>query len=117
MEKPVVLCISRDHGLGATRELLLRGLGCAVVSVIGLDDGIQACAECKADLLIIGHSMTAEQKRQIISTFRTSSRAPVLSLLAPGQMKLPEADAGVRGDDYDSLVAAIRGLLPSPNSC
>jgi DNA-binding NtrC family response regulator len=114
MKKPTVLCVSADIVLAATRELLLSRAGCEVISILGAADGIMACSNCKADLLVIGHSVPRPDKQQVITAFRKSSKAPIISLLAPHQQKLPEATFGIDGGEPDALVEAVRSLTSAP---
>ncbi|SRR5579883_292402 len=97
-----VICISWDRFLSESRELLLKHAGYEVLSAAYENGARRACKQ-DADLLILGHSVPQEEKRWIIECFRQHSNAPVLSLLAPWQQKLPEATYGVHSNPEDFL--------------
>lgn len=106
-----VLCVSWDPALAETRKLMLEKAGVGVVSVLQTDDPLPACGDTPPQLLILGQSVPRDHKRRIISAFRRQCSAPVLSLLAQNQKKLPEADYGAEIQDPSELIAVVRGIL------
>jgi hypothetical protein len=61
--------------------------------------------------MFLGHSMPPDEKRKLIKCFRQHNEAPVLSLLSPGQEKLPEATFGVESWNPQDLVEVIEKIL------
>ena len=105
-----VLCVSWEDSLAITRILLLRQAGYRVISAVGAE--AQSCCAENADLMVLGHSVPQEQKRVLIEAFRQHSAAPVLSLLRPGQRKLPEATFGVEAIGPEDFIRAVKEILP-----
>jgi len=109
-EAKKVVCVSWVPELAATRELLLRAAGYAVISVLGRRDFSKLESTSNADLLILSHSVPREEKLQALIAFRRSCRAPVLSLLGHFQRPLPGVDYAVEaynpGEFIDAVAAA-----------
>lgn len=84
--------------------------GFKVTSALGKQEAAAKC-KTKADLLVLGHSVPRDEKSSIIDCFRKYSSAPVLSLLRPGQTKLPEADYGVEASNPDDFVRTVGHIL------
>jgi hypothetical protein len=80
------------------------------VSALGKQEGLDSCRE-NADLMILGHSVPREEKRSLVDCFRQHSGAPVLSLLAPGEDKIPEANFGVESSSPEDFVKAVQQIL------
>lgn len=105
-----VLCVSWNPSLASTRERLLAHAGYRVISAFGEKEAASAC-HAKADLLVLGHSVPRDKKEAIIKCFREHSQVPILSLLRPGQDKLPEADFGVEALNPADFVQAVQTIL------
>ena len=105
-----VLCISWDGKLAREREQLFEDAGCLVRSAVG-PQAEELVENEDGDLLVLGHSVPREEKRRFIRIFRRHSSAPVLSLLVPGQERLPEATLGFPGDDYRNLATIVRHIV------
>jgi CheY-like chemotaxis protein len=105
-----VLLVSWEPNLARTREMLLRGAGYSVTSAVGR---AQAHSQCRsrADLLVLGHSVPAPEKREVIACYRKHSTGPVLSLLRSHQQKLPEADFAVEAFNPADVVGVVRKIL------
>jgi DNA-binding response OmpR family regulator len=108
-----ILCVSWDPALASTREWLLTRAGFQVTSALGRDQAAERCRS-KADLLVLGHSVPREDKSSVIQCFRKFSAAPVLSLLRPGQPKLPEADYGVDASNPQDFLETVSSVLGAP---
>jgi CheY-like chemotaxis protein len=106
-----VLVVSWEPNLARTREMLLRGAGYSVTSAVGRAQAHSQCRS-KADLLILGHSVPASEKKEVIACFRQHSTGPVLSLLRSHQQKLPEADFAVEAFNPADVVRVVRKILP-----
>jgi hypothetical protein len=105
-----VLCVSWNPSLASTREMLIKQAGYRVISALGEEQARSHCRD-KADLLVLGHSVPLDKKQAVIKCFREHSKAPILSLLGPGQDKLPEADFGVEAFDTADVIQAVRSIL------
>jgi DNA-binding response OmpR family regulator len=109
-----VLCVSWNPSLASTRQLMLMQAGYAVISALGREEAALQC-HAKADLLLLGHSVPRDEKQAVIKCFREHSKAPILSLLNPGQDKLPEADVGVEGLSPGNFVREVQKILAGNN--
>ena len=105
-----VLCVSWNPSLASTRERLLAQAGYSVISALGEEEAASRC-QVKADLLVLGHSVPRDKKEAVIKCFREHSQAPILSLLRPGQDKLPEADFAVEAFKPADFVQAVHNIL------
>ena len=105
-----IFCVSWDWNLARSREILFSHYGYKVISATGRQEAMEHCHD-KADLLILGSSVPQEEKRRIIECFRKANDAPVLSLLKPGQTKLPEAEYGVEYMEPELLVRTVQSIL------
>lgn len=105
-----VICISWREDLSLTRQLLLGRLGLRVVSALGHNEGMESCRE-RADLMILGHSVPRDEKISLIDCFRKHSEAPVLSLLQPGEEKVPQANFGVESYQPEVFLNAVQQIL------
>jgi DNA-binding response OmpR family regulator len=106
-----VFCVSWDASLAVTRRMLLSQAGYDVISALGEAEARKFCMR-DADLMVLGHSVPQDQKQIFIEAFRQHSPAPVLSLLRPGQRKLPEATLGLEAIGPEDFIHAVRNILP-----
>ena len=109
-----VLCVSWNPSLASTRERLLAQAGYRVISALGEEEAASRCGT-RADLLVLGHSVPRDKKEAVIKCFREHSQAPVLSLLRPGQDKLPDADFAVEAFNPADFVQAVQTILAGPH--
>jgi DNA-binding response OmpR family regulator len=107
-----VLCVSWDPSLAGTRQMMLMQAGYVVISALGREQAALNC-HAKADLLVLGHSVPRVEKQTVIKCFREHSKAPILSLLAAGQDKLPEADFAVEALNPAAFVKVVKAILPA----
>ena len=61
-----------------------------------------------ADVLILSHSIPRQEKLKALAIFQRNCSAPVLSLLAPHQAKLPGADYAVEAFSPAEFLEAVR---------
>ena len=108
-----VLCVSWNPSLASTRQMLLTQAGYRVISALGEKEAASRCRD-EADLLVLGHSVPRDKKKEVIKCFRQHSQAPILSLLRPGQDKLPETDFAVEAFNPVEFVQAVQAIL-TPN--
>ena len=114
-QSPHILCVSWDPALAESRQLLLSEFGYNVTSVLGHDQSIERCST-KADLLLLGHSVPRNEKQRILDCFRRFNSAPALSLLAPGQDKLPDVEYAAEIFDPQQLMITIQEIIPHRNA-
>ncbi len=105
-----VLCVSWIPGLALTRELLLTQAGYQVISAVGKEEAMSK-RDVKADLLVLGHSLPRDEKLALTQWFKEYSKSPILSLLKPGQDKLPGADVGVEALSPGDFIRAVQKIL------
>ena len=90
--------------------MLLSQAGYIVTSALGKEEAVSKW-DSKVDLLVSGHSLPREEKQTLIEWFRERSKAPILSLLKPGQDKLPGADVGVEAFNPADVIRAVQTML------
>jgi hypothetical protein len=90
----LVLCTGSDEALMQTRKLILEKAGHKVILAKGLPAIEQACAENEFNVVILGQTMVAPEKRRIADLVRRASRsAKILELHKPLTSKaVPDAD-------------------------
>jgi DNA-binding NtrC family response regulator len=86
-----ILSISYEPSLLLTREMLLSDAGFEVTSAKTLRGALECCKKSRFDLVIVGHSIPKEDKRDVVKQIRQLSLAPVLSIRRHGEEPLPEA--------------------------
>lgn len=106
-----VVCVSWESALAQTRQLVLEHAHYRVTSILGQEqlDNLRYITD--ADLLVLGHSVPRNLKQQAIHAFRQHCKAPVLSLLAPNQAKLKEADYGVEASSPADVIQTVQQIL------
>ena len=111
-----VLSISYDLSLLRTRQLLLEQAGFEVVSATEIAHAVEACEKSNSpfDLVILGHSIPYEDKREFITHIKHNSNAPILLLLRPNEMPVEGAAAWVESIDVKQFMAMVHQMLDSP---
>lgn len=108
-----ILSVSYDEPLLKTREMLLQRQGYAVTSALGYIDAIESCKPPQFDLLILGHSIPDNDKKQLMNAFRRIGKAPILALRRHGEVMPDGADAHVYPDDIAALLDTVDTILNS----
>ena len=109
--KPRILSISYDPSLLRTRQLMLEMAGYDVVSAEGFADALEHCTG-RFDLVIVGHSIPQKDKRAIVAELhQRGCDAPLLSLLRPGEGKIPEATYGIDPFLPEQLLTSVKWIL------
>ena len=109
--KPRILSISYDPSLLFTRQAMLELAGYEVVSAEGFADAIENCSGL-FDLIIMGHSIPQKDKRAIVAALHEHGcDAPLLSLLRPGEQKIPEATRATDPQDVEGLLDTVKEML------
>ena len=106
-----ILSISYDDALLRTREMLLRAQGYLVTSALGRTNAIEECKKGNFDLLILGHSIPNEEKKELIGMFRNHCPSPVLALRRHGEDTPDGADAHAFPDDIEIFLRAVYETL------
>ena len=111
-----ILSISHDPYLLRTRHVLLEQAGFEVVSADEIGPAVEACqtSNSRFDLVILGHSIPYEEKRNIISRIKQNSDAPILALLRPNESPVAEAAASVESMDVKLFMSTVRQMLEAP---
>ena len=87
-----VLCVSYDVALLTTRRLLLERDGYTVTASASFKAASEQCENRQFDLFILGQSIPADEKAELMKIFRAHCPAPILSLQTPDEEKVPDAD-------------------------
>ena len=108
-----ILSISYDPRLLLTRELLLRQMGHSVISAEGFAKAVELCDQASGtvDLVVLGHSITLEDKRAIIRRCNQTCPCPVLVLTRINEPAVTEATRSIDPSDTREFMAAVRELL------
>jgi DNA-binding response OmpR family regulator len=104
-----ILSVSYDPSLLATRGMLLEHHGYSVESALGFSKAAH-CRTSGFDLFLLGHSIPASDKLELITAFRENSRAPILSLVRHGEERVP-ADFHAAPDDPGELMKTVDEIL------
>lgn len=105
-----ILSVSYDESLLATRQMLLETQGYNVTSALGFTQAIRHCKTAGFDLFILGHSIPATDKQELISTFHNNCPAPVLSLGRIGEELVP-SDFHLFPDKPEQLIQTVAKIL------
>ena len=106
-----VLSLSYDVALRLTRDLLLEREGYKVTSAESFQEASARCMDSRYDLCILGHSIPACDKNELMNLFRANCSAPVLSLQRRGEDKFPNADYYAYADAPDELMQLVATIL------
>ncbi|HET9281401.1 MAG TPA: hypothetical protein VFR24_05515 [Candidatus Angelobacter sp.] len=105
-----ILSVAYDESLLATRQMLLETHGYNVISALGFTQAVSHCKTGGFDLFILGHSISLADKRELIKTFRTHCRAPILSLGRVDE-ELVESDFHVFADKPEKLIQSVAKIF------
>lgn len=107
---PRILSISYDQALLHTREIMLSRAGFDVQSAVGFSAALHACEMGNFDLVIMGHSIPAEDKAAIIEQLRSVCRTPVLALRRPNESPVAPADFNFDAGDPERFLNYVREI-------
>lgn len=106
-----ILSVSYDEPLLKTRALLLKQRAdYKVTSALGFTAARELCSSAEFDLFILGHSIPAQDKRELIHCFRKRSNAPILALRKMGETIPDGADEHVDPNDIEALLRMVEAL-------
>lgn len=87
-----ILSVSYDSTLARTREMIFSAAGFQVATYMDGEDAVQACRQHSFDLIVIGHSIPLNERRNLLAEVRGLCQTPILALLRHGEPPLPGAD-------------------------
>lgn len=111
-----ILSISYDDNLLQTRQLMLEMRGYQVTSSYGFTTSLDHCRKSHWDLLVMGHSIPANDKRALMAEFRKHSQAPVLALHRMGDSHLEGAAQTITPEHPELLLEAVDRILRGDSS-
>ncbi|HZR30157.1 MAG TPA: hypothetical protein VFA71_15370 [Terriglobales bacterium] len=107
-----ILSVSYDETLATTREMLFSRAGFQVCSALNVAQVIEHSATEVFDLVVVGHSIPAKDRKLILKQLRKRCTAPVLALRHNGQPELEGADHALdSSDDPIVLLQTVAGIL------
>src|SRR5947209_4772813 len=112
-----VLCVGIDDAAMQTRRLILEKAGHSVTQARDLRRVKDACESKSFDVVMLGHSLNANEKKRITDVVLSScNSAKILELHLSNTPDLPEGDAHlqVTVSQPQGLVEAVTGLLKAP---
>ena len=111
----VVLNVSADESLLATRKAILEQIGFKVVSATNLLQVEAACKGNQVGAVVLGHSIPRVEKQRIITTVRDLCHkgTPVISCLYRNSpTEAADADEAVSAQDGpEALIKALQRRL------
>lgn len=108
-----ILSISYNSSLLHTRQLVLESKGYKVTSALGFTAALKQCKTGDYDLAIIGHSIPAGDKEQIVKELRKVCTTPVLALRKTNEEPLKSADYTLDFLNPDRFVEFVKEILDS----
>ena len=106
-----ILSVSYDQPLMRTRQMLLETQGYQVDSAVGFDNAMQRCQDGGFDLFVLGHSITPEEKREVVKAFRQTCPGPIISLRRSiGEERVDGADYHIEPDP-EPLLKLVADLV------
>jgi CheY-like chemotaxis protein len=109
-----ILLISYDPSLLKTRQWILEQAGYEVLSALGFTAAVEVCqTRHDFDLVLMGHSMPQKDKIALFEALQPNCEAPLLSILRPGELPIPQATYAVESSDGpEALLEAVKKVLP-----
>lgn len=112
-EKPLILSIAYDEQALQWWQVLLENNGYRVVGSVGLSFPVDQCKKRKFDVLIVGRSVPAEERTEMVKTLREVSFAPIISAHGNVQKRMTDgADYSIDGDAEALLKLVEHAVRP-----
>ena len=108
---PRILSISYDQALLQTRALLLSREGFQVESALGFVSATHACETGKFDLVIVGHSIPAEDKEAIVKQLKGICATPILALRRSNEAPLKAAEYNLDSVDPRLFLGYVKEIM------
>lgn len=107
-----ILLISYDERMLISRRRQLEEVSYKVSSALGFKEAIACCKHRDSyDLLILGHSIPAGDKKDLITTFRANHSSPILSLWAHDEEVAASVDYLAFSDGPGKLLEDVASIL------
>ena len=114
MRITVVLAVGLDSWQLTLQDLDLKSAGYVVISAISIRDAIEQFKVGDFDLVLLGHSISAEQKERLTSLIRASgSRTPVVCIPNSSGDCNSFVDETLQ-DDASALLTGMEEILAKP---
>jgi DNA-binding response OmpR family regulator len=111
MAVTVVLAVAVDPSLLMAQDSIWRSEGYIVIPAHSIRDAIEHFKAGDFDLVLLGHSMTVENKERLTFLIRASgSTTPVVCISSSADVSHAFADATLRNDPRE-LLAGMKELL------
>jgi CheY-like chemotaxis protein len=91
--------------------MLLEQMGHTVVSAEGFAQAFRACKQGNYDLLVLGHSVTHDDKIAIIEEAKRRCPCPILALLRSNESPVPNIERSIDSGDPKAFVDAVHEML------
>jgi len=91
--------------------MLLEQMGHTVVSAEGFAQAFRACKQGSYDLLVLGHSVTHDDKIAIIEEAKRRSPCPILALLRANESPVPNIERSINSGDPRAFIDAVREMV------
>lgn len=105
-----ILSISSDKGLLKTRHMLLEKEGFEVFSVLNIGDAIDIARRQRLDLIIIGHCLPPDMKKELVKQVKAKSSAPWLALLRPHESPVSNCEYHLEAGDPAAFVKMVQQI-------
>jgi DNA-binding response OmpR family regulator len=113
MAVTVVLAVGLDPWMLMAQDSAWRSEGYIVISAHSIRDAIDHFKAGDFDLVLLGHSITAESKERLTYLIRASgSTTPVVCISSSRDVSYAFADATLRNDPVE-LLAGMKELMAS----
>ena len=108
-----ILSIAYDLSLLRTRQVLLEQAGFEVVSTTDLNHALKSleARDARFDLVILGHSIPREEKKDLIARIQQCCDIPILALLRPNEPPVDGAGRSVESMDAKLFLEAVGQLI------
>lgn len=117
-KKPLILSISRDPMLLASRNALLHEAGYEVVSTTSDEEALSLFSSCKTDAVVLGDSIAWEERTKLVERIRTlNAKVPIIVLRLPTEPAPAGATASMGSlDGPKVLLQLIAEALRNSNT-
>ena len=110
--KKTILCLSFEQAVSAGRRAALEAAGYAVVATTRSADAVEMLSSVAFDLVIIGDSCSASEKRNLAVEAKEKGTPVMLICGAPADAEIP-ADVRVYAvEGTAGLVSIVANVLP-----
>jgi DNA-binding response OmpR family regulator len=112
IRRSTILVASWDPGLADVRKAVLEKEGFQVLQAKGSTGVRDLCKTKKIDLVLIGYSLPASEKRKVWVEARKVCKTPILQLYQDAEPELIESNAFAHESQTpDDFVKSVRAVL------